>query len=200
MDFYKNLNIDDIDGEIWVDVIGFDGIFSVSNFGRIKSEGRFIERKNNGGYFKKESIRMQQKRDNGLIITLRYGAENVWTTVERIVFTSFNAEIDIKDNECVAHKNKIGTDNRLENLFVLTVSDSHKLNFKKGLLPHLAKNNNEKHIEFEKEYCNIKTKKCNQCGEIKSKEMFEKKRYTCRSCRSKKNLERYYKSKQVCKT
>jgi hypothetical protein len=199
MDFYKNLNIDDIDGEIWVDVTGFDGIFSASNFGRIKSEGRLIERKR-GSFFKKAAIIMQQKRKNGLIITLRHGPDNVWTTVERIIFTSFNPEIDIKDNECVAHKNKIGTDNRLENLFVLTVSDSHNLNFKKGLLPHLESNNNSKHIKFEKEYCNIKTKKCNQCGEIKSKEMFEKKRYTCRSCRNEKNLERYYKSKQVCKT
>lgn len=183
MEIYKNKNLENLPGEEWVDVLGFDGIFSVSNMGRVKSESRWVDN-HTGGYYKKPIIKSQQKRGNGLTIKLMYADKSLWSTVERIVYISFNPNVDIKENQVVAHKNKIGIDNRLSNLVVMTYSDSHRLNFKKGLLPHLEKNNNKKHLDFEKEYVKIKTKKCKRCGQVKSKEKFEKKRYTCNKCRA----------------
>ena len=134
-----------------------------------------------------------------MTIRLNYNGETLGSTIERLVYTAFNVDIYIKENQIVAHKNKIGTDNRLSNLMVMTYSDSHRLNFKKGLLPHLKKNNDLKHINFEKQYIQIKTKTCNQCGKTKAVEMFEKKRYTCRKCRNEKQLEWYHKQKGLNK-
>ncbi len=34
----KNLSLENMEGEEWTDVIGYDGIYSVSNYGRIKRE------------------------------------------------------------------------------------------------------------------------------------------------------------------
>jgi len=45
MENYKNKNIKSLDDEKWVDVYGYDGVYSVSNLGRVKSETRYV---NNG--------------------------------------------------------------------------------------------------------------------------------------------------------
>ena len=34
---YENLSLEDMEGEIWKDVVGYEGIYQVSNLGRIKS-------------------------------------------------------------------------------------------------------------------------------------------------------------------
>jgi hypothetical protein len=42
--------------EIWKDVVGYEGIYMVSSFGRMKSKERIVERKKMGNYFQKEAI------------------------------------------------------------------------------------------------------------------------------------------------
>lgn len=37
MDVYKNLSLEDIDGEIWKEIENYNGDYYVSNFGRVKS-------------------------------------------------------------------------------------------------------------------------------------------------------------------
>ena len=39
--YYKNLSIEDIPGEIWKDISGYEGLYQVSNYGRVKG----LERK-----------------------------------------------------------------------------------------------------------------------------------------------------------
>ena len=59
MKIYKNLNIGDIKGEGWMDCIGYDGIYSVSNLGRVKAEQREV-RCGKGFYVKPSTIMKQQ--------------------------------------------------------------------------------------------------------------------------------------------
>lgn len=37
MEIYKNLSLDNLENEIWRDVVGYEGLYQVSNFGRVKS-------------------------------------------------------------------------------------------------------------------------------------------------------------------
>lgn len=66
--------------EIWKDIEGYEGIYQVSNQGRVKSVERYVEKTSYGKkykFLKKESIR------KGHIINQRYIAFDLW-----------------KDNEC----------------------------------------------------------------------------------------------------
>ena len=39
---HKNLSLEDMDGEIWKDIEGFEGYYQISNFGRVKSLSRIV--------------------------------------------------------------------------------------------------------------------------------------------------------------
>lgn len=54
-EYYKDLNIADIKGEEWRDIPGYDGIYQVSNYGRIKS----VERLDSIGRLVNAKIRKQ---------------------------------------------------------------------------------------------------------------------------------------------
>lgn len=46
MKHFENLSIKDIEGETWVDVVGYEGLYLVSNFARVKSVRRVHIMKN----------------------------------------------------------------------------------------------------------------------------------------------------------
>lgn len=76
--------------EKWVDIIGYEGIYQVSNFGRIKSLKRtFIKRKKGGGEMPvsmPESIRSKRLTSNGYIkIALWYNGKVKHYLVHRLV-------------------------------------------------------------------------------------------------------------------
>lgn len=192
MDYYKNTSLEKLDGEKWIDAYGYDGIYEVSTLGRIKSLGRWVRNARSERWVK-EIIRKQVKvKDGRLTCPLSNGKTNS-INVSALIYQSFNTDIDVqKKGFCVMHKNKNKSDNRLENLALETVAKSHRVNFKKGLLPHLAENNKKR----TNEYKNLTHKTCKVCEiklEIKS---FEFGRNTCRKCKSKKQMESYYKSKK----
>lgn len=57
---YFDTNLTDFDGEVWKDVKGFDGFYSVSNFGRVRSEARYVRTGRGGERLKKQFIMKQQ--------------------------------------------------------------------------------------------------------------------------------------------
>lgn len=130
MKSYENPNLEDLPNEIWVDVLGYDGYFEVSNLGRIKSLAREVNTRFNTTYLKKEKIIKQTvskyKRNgkigiNGLICVLPKGKTK---SVGKIVFTSFNPDVEILKNECIMHINKNVLDNSLENLKKISRKES----------------------------------------------------------------------------
>ena len=68
MDYYKNFSLAPIKGEIWKDIIGYEGLYKISNMGRVfalNSSFYFP----NGGLCKRESLIKKQSRDkDGTII------------------------------------------------------------------------------------------------------------------------------------
>ena len=96
------------DIEIWKDIKDYEGLFQVSNLGRVKSLG-------NGGTYKTSRIRKFYKNKGGYLqVQLCKDGKRKWFRVNRLVASAF---LENPDNlPCVNHRNEIKTDNRAENL------------------------------------------------------------------------------------
>lgn len=110
---YKNLSLENIEGEVWRDIKGFEPYYSVSNLGRIKSK-RLLP---------KERIMKLRITDRYLKVNLKIGGKiNFTKNVHRIVAEHFL--VYVKGKIFVNHKNGIKTDNRSENLEWCTAAEN----------------------------------------------------------------------------
>lgn len=185
---YENLNLKDLDGEIWIDAFGFDGFYQVSSKGRVKTVERLAMTKKGTYFLVKERIRSQKVGKDGRIsMTFNIEGKKYPINLPAVIYFSFNRyEQKISTKYCVMHKNKIQHDNRLENLQLTTVTYSHKKNNEYNLLPHLQENNR---LKSEK-YKILTHKTCKMCNI--EKEINEFKGYTCRECVIKEKQKRYF--------
>lgn len=112
--------------ELWRDVNGYEGLYQISNLGRVKS----LKRKNK--YKHNEEIIMKELFDgNYLFIRLSKNSKKKNFLIHRLVAEAFIKEI--KGKEYVNHKNGIKTDNRVENLEWVTASENTIHAIKNGL-------------------------------------------------------------------
>lgn len=178
---YENLSLVDLPEEDWVDAYGFDGIYEVSNLGRIKSIGRWVSNGKSERWVKERIRKQVLVSDGRLTCPFNVNNKHYSINVSVLIFQSFNLEISWdKSTHCIMHKDKIKRNNSLSNLKLATISESHSINFKKGLLPHL-KINNEKLKNY---VASLETKTCSVCGKEKDINKFPKKGSRCQACKS----------------
>ena len=94
-----------MESEIWKDVVGYEGLYQVSNFGSVKSL------RING---KKKGIMSQGNHNGYPCIFLRKDGKRHWYAVHRLVALAFIPQIDGKD--CVDHIDGNTTNNHVSNL------------------------------------------------------------------------------------
>ena len=142
--------------EIWRDVIDFNGIYQVSNKGRIKS----VKRKVNSRYGEYKTVPEKylalnkDKNTHYISITLSLNCKRITRFIHRLVAEAF---IDNPENKCcVNHIDGDVTNNCVENLEWVTMSENSKHAYSKSRKRIKTNWNREEVIEFGnkvKEYC-----------------------------------------------
>lgn len=101
--------------EIWKDIEGYEGLYQVSNMGRVKSMERVVRGKNGGTRHIKETIlRPRQNKFGYLYLTLYKNGEQWSARIHRLVAETF---IPNPNNyRDVNHKDEDKTNNCVDNL------------------------------------------------------------------------------------
>lgn len=125
------LSLDSLDGEIWNDIVGFDGTHSVSNLGRVKRElrhdtkGRLLQPK----ILKRQYWTGKDGYLDGAKVTLGADGRVMTKSVSIMVAESFIGSIP--KGHCVVHIDKNVKNDSLENLKILPYSSSLKIDYQK---------------------------------------------------------------------
>lgn len=180
-----SISLDDLEGEIWVDAIGFDGIYEVSNLGRVKSLGRWVSNGKSERWVK-DRIRKLWRGKKDQRVTMIFSISNVHYSLNlpELIYLSFNPKENL-NGYVIAHLDKIPYNNKLDNLKKLTVSESRKISEKLGNLKPMPIRGELKYTRENTIYENgiLKEKKCKKCNTVKNISLFEKFRNTCLECR-----------------
>lgn len=123
--------------EIFIDIVGFEGYYQISNLGNVKSLKRTII---NGG--KPTNIReriLKQKTNHGYkkVCLNKLGIDKQYF-IHRLIATAFIPNPENKP--CVNHINGIGLDNKIENLEWCTHLENMQHAFKTGLTNNSGEN------------------------------------------------------------
>jgi len=117
--------------EIWKDIQGYEGLYQISNLGRVKSFPRLTNR-GSGSYITKERILKNTLMTIGYNrVELSINSERKFYSIHRLVAIHFIANPENKPQ--VNHINGIKHDNRIKNLEWCTAIENSRHAFKTGL-------------------------------------------------------------------
>tara|TARA_R110002050_G_scaffold20402_7_gene57834 strand:+ start:22 stop:384 length:363 start_codon:yes stop_codon:yes gene_type:complete len=107
--------------EQWKDIGGYEGMYAVSNLGRVKSLPRLTKHRFND-FMSKELILKPAIVKGYQKVTLRKSGAGKIYAVHRLVLGAFVKNVN--ELPSVDHINNIPTDNRLENLQWISIQDN----------------------------------------------------------------------------
>lgn len=147
VEYYKNKDLDDLPGEEWRRIKGYESLYAISNLGRIKGFGSKSVYTVYWGRRKKQIINAdiilaQKKHNRGYkTICLSKNKNKKYTTIHRLVAEAFITNPENK--RTVNHKNGVKWDNRVDNLEWATDTENGNHSFKelgrKGSKTYLGK-------------------------------------------------------------
>jgi len=114
-----------LDEEEWRDVVDYEGLYSVSNCGRVRSEGRGERKAQDGGHSSEGRVLKQAVTAGRCQVSLRKKNEKKETAlVHRLVWEAFRRKC--QRGEVVFHKDGDSLNNHLSNLECGTMKDTQK--------------------------------------------------------------------------
>jgi hypothetical protein len=125
---YLDTFLANLPNEEWKDIVNYDGIYSISNFGRVKSEQRY----DNLGRLIKSRILKQTVCKAG-DPTVKLSVNNNKRTHRICNLVGFAYKGEKKDGEVYCHRNKIKTDNSTGNIIKIPHSESCLIDYKIGV-------------------------------------------------------------------
>lgn len=126
MEIYQNLSLENLPNEEWRDVVGYEGLYKVSNLGRVKMLERKVLANKSIKTIKEHLIKQIKSPKGYLFVDLWTKNKNKRVGVHICVLMSF-CPTNNSSLEC-NHINENRDDNRIENLEWLT----HKENLNYG--------------------------------------------------------------------
>lgn len=135
--YFNNKDLANIDGEIWESAYGeLDGIYEVSNFGRVKSLLRVVDKSNGRQMTFPERImsqvKIKHKNTFSLYVRLTYDIGKCKNyTVASLVLNSFRKPD--KYNNTTHHINFCSYDNRLLNLTFENLHNKRQIEYRNGV-------------------------------------------------------------------
>lgn len=173
--------------EIWKDIVGYEGLYQISNFGRIKSVERVVIKKNDRKNYVKETVlRFGINTSGYYIVSLYKNAKPKTHRVHRIFATEFLPNYENKPN--INHIDGDKLNNNLHNLEWVTQKENIQKAFETGLVNNTGVNNGQCVLNENKV---LKIKKLLSAGETQSS--IAKKYNVTRSCILKINLNKTWK-------
>lgn len=150
MNYSKNLDLEPIEyfcefdlfwkTEQWKDVVGYEGIYQISDLGRVKSLSRITFNRGVNLFISKEKILKVALLKNGYFtVALRLNNKQKSYLIHILVSIAFLNHKPCGFNLVVNHKNFIKTDNQKLNLEIVTNRE----------------NSNQKHIKSTSEYVGV---------------------------------------------
>lgn len=110
-----------MNGEIWKDIPGYEGIYQVSNLGNVRSLDRIVHTTHGRTRFLKGTVLRPSPNTNGYhICTLSTNGNHRTSPIHQLVASAFLNHTPNRQVLVVDHINNIKTDNRLENLQLVT--------------------------------------------------------------------------------
>lgn len=116
--------------EVWRDITGYEGLYQVSNYGRIKSLARKVKKKGGLRSVKSRILTLILGGNGYLKVNLYKEGIRKSRNVHILVAVAFHYHIPCGNNLVVNHIKLIKTDNRAVNLEIVT----HRVN---GNMKHL---------------------------------------------------------------
>lgn len=120
--------------EIWKDIENYEGIYQVSNIGRVKSLDRYVNCSPNGKakrFLKGIVLRQISDKDGYQIVNLKKHQEGLYSRVHRLVAQAFIPNTDNKPQ--VNHIDGVKYNNIVTNIEWATLSENRRHAYDTGL-------------------------------------------------------------------
>ena len=137
---HRNRSLKNLKGEQWAEIPGLEGIYEISNTGRIKSLPREIHDCNGKVIHKKERIIMAgvspapnfftKDYTYQLAVTLRYQHKKYHSSIARLVYHCFVKPFDLQDHTIfIIQKDGNGLNCHYKNLKAVSATEKQKRSF-----------------------------------------------------------------------